>query len=131
MISETQDESSSPVSLLVASLSQIEPEHQRGALRIGYLKAIKTLVDLIGDENVMVLSMISFYSKFFDTRHLARQPLIAKFAYVWHQTHREISHDNNVSTASINKRFQITNTANYVVNAPNVTIAKAGKLQNP
>jgi len=130
MISETQDESSSPVSLLVASLSQIEPEHQRGALRIGYLKAIKTLVDLIGDENVMVLSMISFYSKFFATRHLARQTLIAKFEYVWHQTHREISHDNNVSTASINVGFQFAYAAYYVVDAPYVAFGMAGRLRD-
>lgn len=69
----TNDNSPNPIQLLVDSLRRIDRSQLKDVLRIGYVKTILTLTQLIGDENVIALEMLTFYCRFFATRYLARQ----------------------------------------------------------
>ncbi len=112
---------------LAASLSAMEKADVRDALRIGYLKAIKTMAELIGDENIMVLEMISYYCKFFDTHYLVRQTLIAKFEYVWHQTYDK---HPELSRPAIAISYAFAYAAYYIFDYPYVAVGMAEKLRD-
>jgi len=85
LLLECWPDRSSHVGLLVSSLRQVTRDELKHVLRIGYLKAIRTLTDLIGDENLIVLEMVSFYSRFFSAKFVLCQALISKFQRVWYQ----------------------------------------------
>ncbi|KAH8679489.1 hypothetical protein BGZ61DRAFT_590960 [Ilyonectria robusta] len=117
----------SPVHRLISSLSSVDAKDLRNVLRIGYVKAIRTFSVLIGDENVMILDMLSFYCKFFTTAFLTRQTLIAKFDYVWHQTY-ELRLNNSTARVAIDYAFAYA--AYYVIDAPYLAIGMAQTLRD-
>jgi NAD-dependent oxidoreductase involved in siderophore biosynthesis len=126
LVKESQADNKA-VSLLASSLSQIGQADLRHALRIGYLKAIKTMAELVGDENIMVLEMASYYCKFFDTHYLVRQTLMAKYEYVWHMIHA-MHVDGSRPAISISYAYAYA--AYYVFDCPYVAIDMAEKLRN-
>ncbi|KAI3394361.1 hypothetical protein diail_2872 [Diaporthe ilicicola] len=79
---QVSQDAGSPVITIVDSLDRLDPEDLRDALRVGYVKAIRTLTAVIGDENVMVLDMVSFFCRFFTTPYLLRETLKAKLEHV-------------------------------------------------
>ncbi|KAK0613550.1 hypothetical protein B0T14DRAFT_591393 [Immersiella caudata] len=87
LLLECWPDRSNHIGLLISSLREVGNDELRHVLRIGYVKAIRTLTELIGDENIMVLEMVSFYYRFFSAKFILKQALIAKFQSVWHQIH--------------------------------------------
>lgn len=126
LVQESQANSAA-LRLLASSLGQMDQADLRHALHIGYLKAIKTMTELIGDENIMVLEMASHYCKFFDTHHLVRQTLIAKYEYVWHKTY-EAHADGSRPTIAISYAYAYA--AYYVFDCPYIAIDMAEKLRD-
>lgn len=136
------DEKPNPIYLLIDSLRHINREELRHVLRIGYVKTIMTLTQLIGDENIMVLDMLSFYCRFFATRYLTRQTLIAKFEYVWHaihspplsspspSLHSAASTAMEISPASVAITYSFAYAAYYVCDAPYLALGMAERLRN-
>lgn len=80
---------------LADALLHVETVHVRETLRIGYIKAIDTFRELAGDENIVVLDMITFYCRYFETDVMTKQTLVAKLEYVLHQTSRPSSLGNH------------------------------------
>ncbi len=126
LVTESQSDNKA-LCQLAASLSAMDKADIRDALRMGYLKAIKTLAELVGDENIMVLEMISYYCKFFDTHYLVRQTLIAKFEYVWHQTY---DRHPELSRPAVAISYAFAYAAYYIFDYPYVAVAMAEKLRD-
>ncbi|KAG7294459.1 hypothetical protein NEMBOFW57_004532 [Staphylotrichum longicolle] len=116
-----------PAALIAASLSAMVPGDLRNALRIGYLKAIRTMGELIGDENIMVLEMASYYCKFFDTPYLVREALLGKFEFVWHKTYD--GHAER-SRPAIAVAYAYAYAAYYVLDRPLIAIDMGVKLRD-
>lgn len=72
----------SPVERLCECLEMIHRSDLRHALRLGFVKTMKTMSLLIGDENIIVLEMMIFYCKYFDAPHIAKDILKAKLESV-------------------------------------------------
>jgi hypothetical protein len=116
-----------PLQLLATALGSADRTDLRHILRMGCLKAIRTLTEVIGDENAMVLEMVTFYCKFFGTSFLAWRVLLGKFEYVWHHTHN--LHET-YSTASVAISYAFTYAAYYVLDALYVAFGMAEKLRD-
>lgn len=115
---------------LFSSLCSIYSEHRSDivhAIRICFAKTITTMTELIGDENIMVLNMVTFYCKFFDAPFILRNVLLAKLNYVRHQIH--FSHPQD-SYESILIEYTYVNAAYYIFDMPYVAKQTAESLRD-
>jgi hypothetical protein len=126
LVKESWPETDS-VFLLAKSLTEMDPSDIRNALRIGYLKSIRTMAQMIGDENLMVLEMVSYYCKFFETHYLVRDALLAKFEFVLHQTRN--THSAN-SRPAIAVSYAFAYAAYYALDCPVVALGNALGLRD-
>lgn len=96
-------------------------------LWITYLKLIRTIVGLIGNENLIVLEMVSSYYKFFDIYYIVRKALIVKFEYIWYQIY-----DNHadISRPAITVSYAFTYTVYYILDYPIIALDIAKQLQD-
>ncbi|KAH7120623.1 hypothetical protein EDB81DRAFT_861696 [Dactylonectria macrodidyma] len=126
-VMKQQQQEDNPVRRLVNSLSSVDGEDLRHVLRIGYVKAIRTMSVLIGDENVMVLDMLSFYCRFFSSRFVVKHNLLAKLQYVWWQTHDQ--HFGR-GTANVAISYAYVYAAYYVLDEAYLAIGMARNLRD-
>ncbi|KAF4622690.1 hypothetical protein G7Y89_g14336 [Cudoniella acicularis] len=71
-----------PLFHLATMLGQVSPEDFKDTLRIGYVKTIKELQGMIGNENAIALHMWSVYFRYWDTQDLQKEVFFAKFQYL-------------------------------------------------
>jgi hypothetical protein len=112
---------------LIKSLSTIDRCDLRSVVRICFVKAIRTLIALVGDENIMVLDTISFYCKFFNASEIVKETLRSKFQYVWHQTYD--THPEG-SLAAVAVDYAFASSAYYAFESPYLALSMAVKLRD-
>lgn len=115
---------------LLSSLCNIYFEHRSDmvhVIRICFAKTITTMTELIGDENTMVLNMVTFYCKFFDAPFILRDVLLTKLEYVRNGIY--LSHPRD-SYERIVIEYTYVNAAYFVFNMPQVAKQAAESLRD-
>lgn len=72
-----------PLQDVVDALASISRPEMKEAIRLATFKTAIALQETIGDENIMVLSMWSFYCRTWRTSERSRHTLLEKLEHVW------------------------------------------------